>query len=582
MKIEIVSSETIKPSSPTPINLRSFKLSVMDQLAVPVYAPIAFFYPAAPAEASEKLKKSLSETLTHFYPLAGRIKDNITVIECNDDGAVYVEARVHGVLLSDFLQQPDWRGLNQFIPVDPYSPESVTGPLLVVQASFLECGGLVMGLCMSHKFADGITGSAFIRAWAAITHNGDDKLTPSLLPHFDTTAFRYLNNVRRDDDISIHKAQLGKLEDHDKVDDNHVIARRSVFVTKRFVFDASKVVALKAKAASETVHGVLLSDFLQKPDWRGLNQFIPVDPFSPESLTGPLLVVQASFFDCGGLVIGLCISHKFADGITGSAFIRGWAAITHNDDDKLTPSLLPHFDATAFRYLDDRRDDISIFKPQLRNLRDQEKAKAASETVEQPSRVEAVASLIWGCVIAASTRSNFKLRHQMLEMSVNLRKRVEPPLQKNSIGNLRSGTIVEAKGDNNCMIKDLAAELRKGVKEFCESKAKKLGSRDPDDAFEIVFQHLKVGADFRRSKVTKIFSFTSWCNFKFYEADFGWNKPIWVSIAAEPPVNLLILRDTRDGGGVEAWVTLTKQEMALFECEPQLLQFASLNPSVSL
>ena len=26
-----------------------------------------------------------------------------------------------------------------------------------------------------------------------------------------------------------------------------------------------------------------------------------------------------------------------------------------------------------------------------------------------------------------------------------------------------------------------------------------------------------------------VFLFTSWCRFPFYEADFGWGKPVWIS-----------------------------------------------------
>jgi hypothetical protein len=37
--------------------------------------------------------------------------------------------------------------------------------------------------------------------------------------------------------------------------------------------------------------------------------------------------------------------------------------------------------------------------------------------------------------------------------------------------------------------------------------------------------------------------------------------------------------DTRDGEGVEAWVTLTEEDMAFFERDRELLAAASLDPS---
>ena len=78
------------------------------------------------------------------------------------------------------------------------------------------------------------------------------------------------------------------------------------------------------------------------------------------------------------------------------------------------------------------------------------------------------------------------------------------------------------------------------------------------------------------------FGFSSWCNFGFYEADFGWGKPIWVSSIGSSGsmfMNLVILPDTRFGDRIEAWVTLDEQDMARLEFNPELLTFASLDPS---
>ncbi|KAG5526155.1 hypothetical protein RHGRI_032441 [Rhododendron griersonianum] len=63
---------------------------------------------------------------------------------------------------------------------------------------------------------------------------------------------------------------------------------------------------------------------------------------------------------------------------------------------------------------------------------------------------------------------------------------------------------------------------------------------------------------------------------------FGWGKPIWVSLGGnkDPMVmNLIYLLDTRSGGGIEAWVNLSEEDMAEFERDPELLAFTSLDPS---
>ena len=44
------------------------------------------------------------------------------------------------------------------------------------------------------------------------------------------------------------------------------------------------------------------------------------------------------------------------------------------------------------------------------------------------------------------------------------------------------------------------------------------------------------------------------------------------------PIGIGLL-DTRDGDGVEAWMTLKEEDMALFQEDLELLAFASPNPS---
>ncbi|KAI5332717.1 hypothetical protein L3X38_022846 [Prunus dulcis] len=188
MEFEIIKRETIKPSSPTPHYLRNFKLSLLDQLGPVAYEPLVLFYPkngiATPEKSVWIIKKSLSETLTRFYPLAGRIKGNIS-IDCNDHGVDYVEARVSG-LLSTFLSKPDAQTLRKLLPVDAESPEAGRGPLLLVQANVFDCGGLAIGVCMSHKLADAASLSTFIMAWSATALG----FSQALLPDF-SASFRF-------------------------------------------------------------------------------------------------------------------------------------------------------------------------------------------------------------------------------------------------------------------------------------------------------------------------------------------------------------------------------------------------------
>ncbi|RVW18094.1 Vinorine synthase [Vitis vinifera] len=99
IEVEVISIDTIKPSSPTPAHLLHFQLSFLDQVLTPIFIPIIIFYPmdgdvkVDTIERSIWLKKTLSMTLVQFYPLAERVKDNL-FIDCTDQGVPYFEAQV--------------------------------------------------------------------------------------------------------------------------------------------------------------------------------------------------------------------------------------------------------------------------------------------------------------------------------------------------------------------------------------------------------------------------------------------------------------------------------------------------------
>ncbi|KAH7521758.1 hypothetical protein FEM48_Zijuj07G0066400 [Ziziphus jujuba var. spinosa] len=108
MKVKVFHRETIKPSSPTPQNLRT-------QYGTVMYTLLVLFYPIitdqqnnaiiAEDQRSNHLRKTLRETLIHFYPLAGRIRGNL-YIKCNDEGDEFVEARIN-CSISNFLENQD-------------------------------------------------------------------------------------------------------------------------------------------------------------------------------------------------------------------------------------------------------------------------------------------------------------------------------------------------------------------------------------------------------------------------------------------------------------------------------------------
>ncbi|KAL3510454.1 hypothetical protein ACH5RR_029855 [Cinchona calisaya] len=257
MEVEIISKEEIKPASPTPDHLRIHRLSIFDQLIPHMYSnPLVFFYPNNQSsnitdiisERRQRLKQSLSETLVPFYPLAGRIKDNLE-IRCNDEGVYYVEARTN-IQLSEFLRKPKNQMIHHLLPFHPGSIELLSKTYLVmIQINIFSCGGIAIGIYTSHKIVDGLSRLTFLKAWAATARNeSSQQVHPSFISSSVFLPDPNLSNYLSSDFC------ISPKEKHN-------------FVTNRFVFDHSALTLLKSKVANsatpvKVVMGILWKSFI--------------------------------------------------------------------------------------------------------------------------------------------------------------------------------------------------------------------------------------------------------------------------------------------------------------------------------
>ncbi|KAL5990991.1 hypothetical protein ACLOJK_011897 [Asimina triloba] len=238
VKVEIMSRETIKPSSGHPSKR---KINVVDRAMPPLYIPLIYFYPPVTTATGgdindggfrvEQLKKSLSESLTRFFPSAGtgRLKGENRVVECNDDGAEFLEARVDvddpHLSLADLLQRPAVELLNLMAPRSPFHVESDTDFFLSIQVNHFRCGGLAIAVSMFHKLGDGHSLAAFVNEWARTARGGGAR-KQMMPPDLDSSTLFPVDGF---------------------VPELHLPPQCNV-VTRRFVFDASKIAALRSRA----------------------------------------------------------------------------------------------------------------------------------------------------------------------------------------------------------------------------------------------------------------------------------------------------------------------------------------------
>ncbi|KAK7333720.1 hypothetical protein VNO80_30497 [Phaseolus coccineus] len=112
------------------------------------------------------LKKALAQTLISYYVFAGEVvlnnMDEPEVL-CNNRGVDFVEAEADIELKNLNFYNPDQSIEGKFVP-------KKKNGVLVVQATALRCGGIIVGCTFDHRIADAYSANMFLVSWAAMAH----------------------------------------------------------------------------------------------------------------------------------------------------------------------------------------------------------------------------------------------------------------------------------------------------------------------------------------------------------------------------------------------------------------------------
>ncbi|KAL9244315.1 hypothetical protein vseg_018102 [Gypsophila vaccaria] len=179
--LKIISNELIKPSNPTPTHLRYLKSSLFDHVSIPILMPLIFFYSKQHGPSTTKildrLKSSLPATLSLFYPLAGRFHST-SFIHCNDEGVPYVETKVDSICLKEVVHIADVSLLDELLPSHG-NDRGYDKLLLAIQVNTFACGGMAIGIKMSHAVCDAFSFALFVKTWSSIARGEIQSITHS-------------------------------------------------------------------------------------------------------------------------------------------------------------------------------------------------------------------------------------------------------------------------------------------------------------------------------------------------------------------------------------------------------------------
>jgi shikimate O-hydroxycinnamoyltransferase len=308
---------------------------------------------------------------------------------------------------------------------------------------------------------------------------------------------------------------------------------------------------------------------------------LPFDPYSnfTEVGTKVLLAVQYNNFDCGGIAVGVIFSHRIVDGTSVAAFVNAWAGTSRGATEIINPSFdtavhFPPREIPGFMMMAQTNTKEKIVtrrfvfdKSSIDSLKNEASVAFGPED-RPPSRVEVVSTFIWRRFIAIA-RANPAKKTKIFGAvhAVNLRERMVPKLPAQSIGNLWSVAVTASPVEVEKDYPSLLRQVRNAIMEVNGDYVKKLQDGQLD--------FMKKASEKQTEGEIEFCNFTSWCRFPVYEADFGWGKPTWVCSPSRPCKNVVVMMSTKDGDGIETWVNMKEEDMAMFEHDPELLSFAS-------
>lgn len=190
-EVEVVRETIVKAADPLP-ERHNISLSNLDLLSGRFPVTYIYFYrrPSSIHSIKKTLMESLSQCLTHFYPFAGTISENMNSGEpeiiCNNSGALVIEAQA-SIPLKEF----DFYDLNQSLQGRLVSTNHHF-PVQVQITSYI-CGGISMTFTFDHALGDASAFSKFLVTWSEIAMKKPISCSPDhsrdlparFPPHYD-------------------------------------------------------------------------------------------------------------------------------------------------------------------------------------------------------------------------------------------------------------------------------------------------------------------------------------------------------------------------------------------------------------
>ncbi|KAL8243518.1 hypothetical protein R6Q59_009776 [Mikania micrantha] len=309
-------------------------------------------------------------------------------------------------------------------------------------------------------------------------------------------------------------------------------------------------------------------------------ELIPVVNYSRGIQSCPLLIVQVTYFKCGGVSLGVGLHHRVVDGSSAMHFMNTWSDMARGLDITLPPfidrTLICAQDPPkhVFEHIEYHSDPIvnlpvglvqfqspetksvcSIFKF-TRDQLDALKAKSKEDgiTINYSSFV-ILSSHVWKCVSKA--RGLLDDQETKLMVATDGRARLQPQLPSGYFGNVVFPTVVIAS------VGDIQSKSPSYASTKIHDALVRMNSDYLKSAVNYLEQHLdvKTRTSYKYSNIRII----SWVRLPIHDADFGWGRPIHTGPTWIPLEGLcFVLPSPTNDGSLSIIIVLEVEQMKVF------------------
>eukprot|EP00268_Persea_americana_P065676 TRINITY_DN8812_c0_g2_i1.p1 TRINITY_DN8812_c0_g2~~TRINITY_DN8812_c0_g2_i1.p1 ORF type:complete len:436 (-),score=42.68 TRINITY_DN8812_c0_g2_i1:338-1645(-) len=333
----------------------------------------------------------------------------------------------------------------------------------------------------------------------------------------------------------------------------------------------------------EAVTDANIDDFGDFAPTMELKRLLPVVDYSGDISSYALLVLQVTYFKCGGVSLGVGMQHHVADGASGLHFINYWSDVARG----LDLTIPPFIDRTLLRARDPPTPkfhhieyqppppmntpppsqdiqsctSVAIFKitrDQLNTLKS--KSKDGPNSTPTNSSYEMLAGHVWRC--ACKARGLPDDQPTKMYIATDGRARLRPALPQGYFGNaIFTATPIAVTGD--LLSKPLT---------YSAGRIHDALVRMDDEYLRSALDYLEIQPDLT-ALVRGAHSFrcpnlgiTSWSRLPIHEADFGWGRPIFMGPGGIAYEGLaFVLPSPTNDGSLSLAISLQEDHMVHFQ-----------------